>query len=198
MAITLEVSFGADSRATVTGNSIKEAIERAQLFNEIPSTCPLCKTGTRLQYREAKGHKFYEVRCDGTFVQGAYEFHTSQLGVFKDDDRELYYKQGVPWNVVRPKTITAVDNPLPEFEPEPRRAQPKPQQHKAAPKQAPRQDTDASKPPKNIERLNAVMEQARVVGITTNDLRKHIGLERLPEATDAQLTKLETFVADNS
>lgn len=207
MSVTLEIGFGKDSRATVSGNSIRDAVKKAQVFNEIPSACPVCATGTRLQYREAKGFEFYEVRCEGRTNRGAYEFHTSQLGVYKDDARELYYKTGEPWNTVRPQSAPVEEgsSPVPT---KPAPTKPAPSRPSApsakASRPAPQQraaksdfDPNARETPK-VARLNEVLRQARAVGITTADLRAKAGVESLPDLTDDQLSDLEVFVGENS
>jgi hypothetical protein len=48
----------------------------------------------------------------------------------------------------------------------------------------------------NIDRLKAVTAQAKRVGLTNADLRRHIGIRQLLGATNDELTGLELFVTN--
>lgn len=188
MSVTLEVSFGKASKATVTGSSIREAIKKAQVFAEIPDACPVCGLGTRLEYRVAQDYEFYEVRCEGQVSNGSLEFHVSQLGVFKDDPRELYYKQSEEWNTIRPRGKGS--SPAPDYD--------APQQRRNQPSGRPPEPRAKEVDKRKVAQVNEILAEGKKSGLTILDMKSYLGVDNLIKASDEQLFELAAWVAEHS
>lgn len=80
----------------VSGDSIKEVLEKVAFFDELPNVCPVdgCKQPVRFAVRKPDDFSYYGMICAAG--------HETTFGVYQKDSRELYYKPHEPWRKFDP------------------------------------------------------------------------------------------------
>ena len=105
MELQITMRLGDGMSVTVRSDDQRELIEAAAFFQELPTTCPVCKATIVFTARHPQSFNYYGLRCTGR------PSHETTFGV-KKEGGALFYKASEPWTAWTP-------NPRPEPAPEP-------------------------------------------------------------------------------
>jgi hypothetical protein len=70
----------------VSDESMQKVVKQAAFWGDLPSECPICKSGIRFFHRTPQDNEYYGLTCFGT------PSHESNFGQYKKTELGFYYK----------------------------------------------------------------------------------------------------------
>lgn len=88
--IHVRTTLGENVTVTVAAETVKEVIQQASFFTELPTKCPLCDSPVHFNFRNPGNFNYYGLRCTGTNP------HECNFGAHKEGGT-LFYKGKDSW-----------------------------------------------------------------------------------------------------
>lgn len=87
----LTIGIAPNMSIEIESDDMREIIERANFWSQLPDKCPKCGEGVVYFYKTPKDNAYWGLICTGTPA------HESNFGVYKDLSRGFYYKGEESW-----------------------------------------------------------------------------------------------------